>query len=263
MAQSRSGDLQAHVAAVLGAHTVADVWRLFVARMRRYRFDKLLYGATRYRTHGLLGDFDDLLVLSEGPQSYLDVYLGEGLYLESAANQWASKNTGAISWLELAQGMRPEDMTPGRLRLMQLNAEHGAIAGYTISLQDRSQLGAGTIGLSPEAGIFQPECDAIWAEHGEEIEMLANLMHLKISSLPQTGQRRPLTSRQRESLEWAASGKSSQDIAVIMELSVATVEKHLRAARDALNVTTTAHAVQKATSLNLLFVEGAGEGASA
>lgn len=254
MGQAQSPALQAHIAAILGASSVAEVWSLHVERMRKYRFDKLLYGSTRYRTYGLLGDFDDVLILSEGPQSYLDAYIGEELYQHSPANNWASQNTGAISWLELAQKFGDMELTPERMRLMQLNADHGVVAGYTIALQDNSQLGQGIIGLSPVKGVFQPECDAIWAEHGEEIEMLCNLMHLKVSTLPHTGQRRPLTSRQREALEWAASGKTTQDIADIMGLSVATVEKHLKAARDSLNVTTTAHAVQKATSLNLIFV---------
>ena len=80
-------------------------------------------------------------------------------------------------------------------------------------------------------------------------------MHVRIASLPQTGQRRPLTSRQREALQWSAQGKTMQDIATIMNLSVGTIEKHLRMARDSLDAQTTAHAVQKATSLNLLTDE--------
>ncbi len=77
-------------------------------------------------------------------------------------------------------------------------------------------------------------------------------MYLRIASLPQTGLRRPLTSRQREVLQWCSRGKTMQDVAAIMGLSVGTIEKHLRMARDALDVETTVHAVQKATSLNLL-----------
>ena len=53
----------------------------------------------------------------------------------------------------------------------------------------------------------------------------------------------------------STQGKTMQDIATIMGLSVGTIEKHLRMARDALDAKTTAHAVQKAMSLNLLGVE--------
>ena len=46
--------------------------------------------------------------------------------------------------------------------------------------------------------------------------------------------RRALSPRQRESLEWVADGKTTQDVALLMGVSAAMVEKHLRLAREAL-----------------------------
>jgi len=74
------------------------------------------------------------------------------------------------------------------------------------------------------------------------------LMHL-----PASGQRRLLTARQAEVLELVADGKTMQDIALLLDRNVATVEKHLRGARDALGVETTAQAVRKASILNQIF----------
>ena len=65
---------------------------------------------------------------------------------------------------------------------------------------------------------------------------------------------RTLTRRQREALQWVGDGKTTQDIAQIMGLTQATIEKHLRLARDALNVETTAQAVLKAAFQNQMFV---------
>ena len=79
-------------------------------------------------------------------------------------------------------------------------------------------------------------------------------MHLRLTQLPYPVQRRPLTERQREALEWVADGKTTQDIAMLMEISQAMVEKHLRLAREALSVETTAHAVAKASVLNQIFI---------
>ena len=70
----------------------------------------------------------------------------------------------------------------------------------------------------------------------EEIFRLNHIAHLKITSLPETNHGRSLTKRQREVLQWVADGKTIQDIATIMGLSLATIEKHLKLARDALNV---------------------------
>ncbi len=88
----------------------------------------------------------------------------------------------------------------------------------------------------------------------EEIFRLNHIAHLKITSLPETNHGRSLTKRQREVLQWVADGKTIQDIATIMGLSLATIEKHLKLARDALNVETTAQAVMKASTNNQLFL---------
>ena len=81
-----------------------------------------------------------------------------------------------------------------------------------------------------------------------------NVAHLKLTNLPYSTARRNLTSRQREALEWVGEGKTTQDIATIMGLTPATIEKHLRLAREALNVETTAQAVLKASFQNQIFV---------
>ena len=95
--------------------------------------------------------------------------------------------------------------------------------------------------------------DAIWEQHGRDLIVMNNVAHLKILTLPYTGGR-PLTRRQREVLEWVGDGKTTQDIAMLMGLTPATVEKHLRLARDALDVETTAQAVLKAALQNQMFV---------
>jgi DNA-binding CsgD family transcriptional regulator len=79
------------------------------------------------------------------------------------------------------------------------------------------------------------------------IQIINHVAHLCILQLPAAGQRRLLTARQSEVLELVADGKTMQDIAILLERNVATVEKHLRGARDALGVETTAQAVRKAS----------------
>ena len=81
-----------------------------------------------------------------------------------------------------------------------------------------------------------------------------NICHLKIMTLPYSAPSRTLTKRQKEALEWVGDGKTTQDIALLMGLTQATVEKHLRLARESLNVETTAQAVLKAALQNQMFV---------
>jgi LuxR family transcriptional regulator len=74
-----------------------------------------------------------------------------------------------------------------------------------------------------------------------------------LHTLPYSGARR-LTKRQREVLQWVGDGKTTQDIEIILDLTAAPVEKHLRLAREALDVETTAQAVLKAAFYNQMFV---------
>jgi len=83
--------------------------------------------------------------------------------------------------------------------------------------------------------------------------VINHVSHLCLMHLPASGQRRLLTVRQAEVLELVADGKTMQDIALLLDRNVATVEKHLRGARDALGVETTAQAVRKASILNQIF----------
>jgi DNA-binding CsgD family transcriptional regulator len=86
--------------------------------------------------------------------------------------------------------------------------------------------------------------------------VMNNVFHLKLLTLPYSGSRQ-LTQRQREVLQWVGDGKTAQDIGLLMGLTAATVEKHLRLAREALDVETTAQAVLKAAFYNQMFTADA------
>ncbi len=126
-------------------------------------------------------------------------------------------------------------------------------AGYTVSFRSISERTKGAIALTARPGVTQDAVEQIWAQHGDEIIVMNNVMHLKLLTLPYTGERH-LTKRQREVLQWVGDGKTTQDIAILLGLTPATVEKHLRLAREALDVETTAQAVLKAAFYNQMFV---------
>jgi LuxR family transcriptional regulator len=137
---------------------------------------------------------------------------------------------------------------------MEVNKKMGVTVGYTLSVKSVSARSTGAIALTARKGLTQDEIDAVWAEHGRDIHLMNNVAHLKILTLPYAGPNRGLTKRQREALEWVGDGKTMQDIAVLMGLTSATVEKHLRLAREALAVETTAQAVLKAAFANQMFI---------
>ena len=238
---------------VFQATTIEHIWALHTARMAEFGFDRLLYAFTRFRTQNSWGTPDNSLILSNHPPQYMHEYVEGGLYLHGPMLRWAVENVGAESWRRAAERLGTSDLTPGERRVAELNRRFNVQAGYTIGFRDVSVRAKGGIGLCARAGLSQDEVDAIWVQHGRDITVVNNVVHLRISALPYVS-RKSLTARQREALEWVGDGKTTQDIATIMGLTAATVEKHLRLAREVLDVETTAQAVLKASFHNQIFV---------
>jgi len=235
------------------AGSVEELWDIHTRQMTPYGFDRLMYGFTRYRTSTGLGDPQDWVLLSSQSTEYMKVFFDEGLYYHAPMLRWALANNGACSWRWMMDMNRVDNLTPSELRVMEFNKSMKVTAGYTVSFRSISERAKGAIALTAKAGVTQDAVERTWAKHGPEIIVMNNVMHLKLLTLPYSGERN-LTKRQREVLQWVGDGKTTQDIAVLLGLTPATVEKHLRLAREALDVETTAQAVLKAALYNQMFV---------
>lgn len=234
--------------------TLEELWTTHTDMMASYGFDRLIYGFTRYRTETSLGDPEDFIVLTNHSQAYVDGFLHNGLYFHAPMTHWALENEGAGSWRSLADRFNKGNLTENELKVIEFNLKMQVTAGYTISFKSVSARSKGAVSLAARAGMTQDDVDEIWDKHGEEIHLMNNIAHLKILTLPYSTPSRALTKRQREALEWVGDGKTTRDIALLMGLTAATVEKHLRLAREALAVETTAQAVLKAALQNQMFV---------
>lgn len=246
--------LRAYLSDVANSRNIETLWEAHVEKMGEYGFDRLLYGFTRYRTATSLGDPSDFIILTNHSRAYTDVFLDEGHYFHAPMVHWALENEGAKSWKLLADMERSETLSAAERRVLEFNRHMGVTAGYSISFKSVSARSKGAIALTAQADMDQEDIDAVWAVHGGDITLMNNIVHLKILTLPYTAPNRALTARQREVLEWVGDGKTTQDIALLMGLTATTVEKHLRLARDALAVETTAQAVLKAAFANQMFV---------
>ncbi|MBE1281832.1 MAG: LuxR family transcriptional regulator [Rhodobacteraceae bacterium] len=236
------------------AKSLEELWAAHTEQMGLYGFDRLLYGFTRYRTEKSLGDPEDFVVLSNHSPEYTNGFIHNGLYFHAPMLHWALENEGAGSWRMIGDMKATNTMTAEEKRVYDFNARMNVTVGYTISFTSVSARSKGAISLAAEVGKTQDEMDAVWDEHGDDILLMNNMAHLKILTLPYVAPNRGLTKRQREALEWVGDGKTTQDIATLMGLTTATVEKHLRLAREALSVETTAQAVLKAALHNQMFV---------
>ncbi len=236
------------------AQSVEELWAMHTSNMAKYGFDRLFYAYSCFQMSNRLSEPEDALVLTNHSAAYVEAYVERGLFRSAPMMNWAAKNTGATSWRQMAALFADMSNDPGLREVQALNRRMGIIAGYTISFPMTIKHAAAGIGLTARKGLTHDDVDAIWAEHGEEIEIINHTAHMCIKQLPATGQSRMLTPRQGEVLELVADGKSVQDIALLLNRKTATVDKHLRGARESLGVETTAQAVRKASVLNQIFV---------
>lgn len=252
--------LSTYLAGVTNAQSIEELWDMHCRKMASYGFDRLLYGFTRNRSANSFGDPEDYVILTNHDAAYVDVFMGQGmhsgngLYASAPMVKWVLENEGACSWSILAEMNQNGALSEAERKVIAFNHSMDVVAGYSISFKSISQRAKGAIALTARRGITQDEIDAVWQEHGDDILAINNVAHLKIMTLPHSGPGRQLTKRQREALEWVGDGKTTQDIALLMGLTPATVEKHLRLAREALNVETTAQAVLKAALQNQMFI---------
>lgn len=240
--------------ALSNTKSLEDLWSAHTIKMAQFGFDRLFYGFTRYRTSTSLGDPEDFVILTNHSTAYTDVFLGEGLYFHAPMVHWALEHEGFASWKLLADMIDTETMSAAEKKVLQFNRSMDVTAGYTISFKSVSARSKGAIALTARKGMTQDDVDLVWEKHGRDILLMNNMAHLKILTLPYTAPNRSLTNRQREALGWVGDGKTTQDIALLMGLTSATVEKHLRLARESLSVETTAQAVLKAAFHNQMFV---------
>jgi LuxR family transcriptional regulator, quorum-sensing system regulator SdiA len=246
--------LQEHLTAITNSGSIEELWRLHTAKMAEYGFDRLLYGFSYFLTESSLGDPRDFVLLSNHAPEYIDGYIKERHLFYAPMLKWALDNEGACSWALLSEVMIKENLTTREKRVLEFNLSHSVTTGYSISFKSISPRAKGAIALTGHPGLTQTEVDSIWDAHGAHILLMNNIAHLKILNLPyRPSFRKTLTKRQRETLQWAADGKTMQDTAFLMGLTTATVEKHLRLARIAMNVDTTAQAVMKASMQNEIY----------
>lgn len=242
-----------YIAEITSATTQEALWSMHLEKMASYGFDRLLYGYTNFRVDYNLGDPEDFVVLSNLDRAYLTRFFGERMFLHGPMIRWALDHVGAQSWEHIAAVMLKRPMTREEQEVFEFNKSYGVTAGYTVSFKSVSMRAKGAISLIGPPGVPQSVLDDIWSEHGDTLVLMNNVLHLKLLNLPYSNPQRALTKRQREVLEWVSDGKTIQDISTLMGRTTATVEKHLRLARESLGVETTAQAVLKATFLNQIF----------
>ncbi|MFZ1471080.1 MAG: LuxR family transcriptional regulator [Paracoccaceae bacterium] len=235
------------------AREIDEVWALATGYFASLGFGRANYGFTRFRHAKTIGDPDDALFLTTCDDTYAKRYFRGGFYAKTPVFRWAAQNSGACTWKWVGEAYAAGRLSPEEADSVRQNIATGVTAGISFSFPEASARAKGALGVIGDPGLSTEDVERIWAAHQPEMVVVAQVMHLKIIQLPQLSRTRALSPRQCEALEWVADGKTTQDVALLMGVSPAMVEKHLRLAREALAVETTAQAVAKGALLNMIF----------
>ena len=93
-----SSELSTVLLKLLSARTVEATWTILTAELDAFGFDRLLYGMTRFRTAVSLGDPQDMLILSNHPDDYVEAFVNGRMFANAPMTMWAIDNEGAMSW---------------------------------------------------------------------------------------------------------------------------------------------------------------------
>ena len=235
------------------ARSADAVWALASRHFASLGFGRAIYGLARGQRANHMPDPANRLFLSTLGPEFTRHYLDSGFFARTALYRWAEHNEGACTWSWIPAAMAAGELLPHEVDAVHQNREMGIVAGITVAFPRYHARTKAALGLMADVGLTHEQVDDIWARERSQILAVAHMMHLCLLQYPIMTTLHRLTQRQREALEWVADGKTTQDVALLMGVSPAMVEKHLRLAREALDVDTTAQAVARAVALNLLF----------
>ena len=235
------------------ARSAEAVWQLATGHFAGLGFSRVVYGLSRGQRENTRPDPANRLFLSTLGPDYQRFYLDSGFFARTALYRWAERNEGACTWSWLPDAIAKGQLLPEEVEAVRLNREMGIVAGITVAFPRLHARTRAALGLIADIGLGHDQVDAIWAGRRDEILAVAHVLHLSVLQHPASSTLHRLTKRQREALEWVADGKTTQDAALLMGVSPAMVEKHLRLAREARAVETTAQAVAKGALLNMIF----------
>jgi LuxR family quorum sensing-dependent transcriptional regulator len=183
-------------------------------------------------------------IVSNWPPDLVNSYDELGLLTKSPVTKSLRISTKPVLWK--AGTIDPKAPNYPGQEYYDLFARFGVNMGVIIPVQQASGQ-RGAVALSGNRDIpSEPEL--------MEISYYANFFFARIAEISSNDQEQEqmLSARERECLQWTAGGKTSQEIATILELSEHTVNHYLSAACQKLGAVNRAHAVAKAIRSGLL-----------
>ena len=243
---------------IIFAETLDQAWTAYQEYLKQIGFEKIIYLSSHFTRKKNWGNPKDTLILSNHETDYnQSLFNKQTNFLTSHPNfkMLLEKPGSETTWTKV----NLEKIKDSNVKnLIQLNNSFKIKNGIQFSLEQIKPGSACVIMLNGKSNVGQKELDSIWAKRKGNIISLSKILQLSIRNLPYSGEgigplHNNLTTRQLEILSLLADGNSIVQISKTLNLSVPTIDKHLKLARLNLDVSTSAQAVSKALTEQMLF----------
>jgi LuxR family transcriptional regulator, quorum-sensing system regulator BjaR1 len=184
----------------------------------------------------------DLTVANGWPPEWFEIYTRENFSVMDPVPRYGASTVQPFEW---ADARYDKDSNPAAHLVMTRATEFRLMDGYCIPMHYDD--GGAVISLATEHLHLDPVAKSA-------LQLIGVYTHNRIRSLarPQQEKRDLLTAREREVLRWAAGGKTSWEISVILRISERTVKFHLVEASRKLNAVNRTSAVAQALARGLI-----------
>ncbi|WP_232631314.1 autoinducer binding domain-containing protein [Methylobacterium sp. Leaf118] len=183
------------------------------------------------------------LILENTPEEWRRLYFSKGYMYQDPIVQATLQNTTGFAWAEVEP---PAPLDARARQVMGEAREFGLADGFTVPLATLEEERGGLTFAGPRLEISP-------AQRGI-LTLLASCMVGQTLLIDGGGGERPmiLTQRERESLQWAAEGKTDWEIGELMGISQHGADFHLRSARLKLGCVTRTQAVAEGMRRGLI-----------
>lgn len=227
-----------------GCQDLVEFKAALISMREQLGFAHFLYGVRLSSAFTSINHF----VVSDYPERWLAEYLSNNYAEFDPVVQHCTTRHDPYCW----DRMR-ESSDPRVLAFADAAASHGLVGGICIGIH----------GYAGENGIFclgGPEALATGSDEAFATILPLNavlpFIHGAITRLTTFKQaedsRRPLSERELECLLWSAEGKTTEETALILDISTPTVAFHLKNAIQKLNVSNKNQAIAKAALLGII-----------
>jgi LuxR family transcriptional regulator, quorum-sensing system regulator BjaR1 len=216
----------------------ADVIQMFEAEIKACGFHAYIMAGLPSPGTSLT----DLTVANGWPPEWFEIYTRENFSVMDPVPRHGASTVQPFEW---AEARYDKDSNPAAHLVMTRAADFRLMQGYCIPLHYDD--GGAVISMATE----QPTIDPVAKS---ALQLIGVYAHNRIRALGRPKQEKCdlLTRREREILRWAADGKTSWEVSVILSISERTVKFHLVQASHKLNAVNRTAAVAKALARGLI-----------